>query len=54
MISRDASAGAGMLPSFTSVSAHGGTPVCVDPPALAGVSCSCKGEPAAALVLAVC
>ena len=43
------SAGAGMLPSSMSVSAHGGEPVCVDPPALAGVSCSCQEEPAAAL-----
>ena len=48
-IDTGASVGIGMLPSSMSDSALGGAPVCTDPPAFAGVRCSCQGAAVAAL-----
>ena len=47
-IDTGASIGIGMLPSSMSDSALGGAPVCIDPPAFAGASCSCQGVAVAA------
>ena len=48
-IDTGASAGSGMLSSSMADSALGGAPVCIDPPAFAGVSRSCQGAAVAAL-----